>query len=177
VFQNYHFEEVDSTNNWIKRNLSLIPEGGLLWVTADAQSGGRGQHGRKWIAEKGSGLWTSFGYWMESNPGKPVSLEVAEQLAAVIASLGIAPVIKLPNDILINGKKLCGILCETVWQGDRQACIVGIGINVKKHPEALDQPTTSLLAEGVDIGISNLLSLIQKHLRCEKTCTHGQSKL
>jgi BirA family biotin operon repressor/biotin-[acetyl-CoA-carboxylase] ligase len=175
--QNYHFEEVDSTNNWIKRNLSLIPEDGLLWVTADAQSGGRGQHGRSWISEKEKGLWTSFGYWMDSGQGKPISLEVAEQLAAMIASLGVAPVIKPPNDILINGKKLCGILCETVWQDDRQACIVGIGINVKGHPEALDRPTTSLLAEGVDIAIPELFSLIQKHLRCEKTCTHRQSKL
>lgn len=161
MLQNYHFEEVDSTNNWIKRNLSLIPEGNYLWVTADTQSNGRGQHGRRWISEKGSGLWTSFGFWMNSNQGKPISLEVAEQLASVITTLGLDPVIKPPNDILINGKKLCGILCETVWQGDRQACIVGIGINVKGHPEALDQPTTSLFAEGVDITIPALLSLIK----------------
>ncbi len=174
MLQNYHFEEVDSTNNWIKRNLPLIPDNDLLWVTADAQSSGRGQHGRHWVSEKGSGLWTSFAYWTESNPGQPISLEIAELLAQLFRTLGLDPTIKPPNDILIDGKKLCGILCETVWQDEKQACIVGIGINVKNHPTQLDQPTTSLLAEGIDISISQLLSRLQETFTLRKN-SHPQT--
>lgn len=163
--QNFHFEEIDSTNNWLKRNLELIPEDGLLWVTADSQTMGRGQHGRSWVSTKGQGLWTSFAYWNKEHADGVVSLEIAAQIVKFLETYGIKTTVKPPNDILVNGKKLCGILCETAWSGDRQVCIVGIGMNVKSSPKDVDQPTTSLLEEGVTVNIQDLLKALQGAMR------------
>lgn len=163
--KNVYFEELDSTNNWLKLNLQEIPEGGVLWVTAASQTAGRGQHGRKWVSEKGMGLWTSFAYWTPENSTIPVSLEIAKTLLPLFEKLHLSATVKPPNDILIKGKKICGILCETAWEGERQATIVGIGINVAGSPQGLDQETTSLQEEGVMITAEELLTLVQEAVR------------
>lgn len=164
--QNYYFDEIDSTNNWIKRNLVLIPETGLLWVTAGSQTHGRGQHGRSWISQKDQGLWTSFAYWNVNPSETPLSLQIAGKIIPILEGYRLQPSVKPPNDILINGKKLCGILCETAWFEDKQACIVGIGINVASSPQHVDQATTCLHDEGVMITAQELLKDLQKNCDC-----------
>lgn len=160
----FHFKEIDSTNNWLKNNLSRIPENEIVWVTADTQTMGRGRHGRPWISTSEEGLWMTYGYWGHGEAETPLSIGIAEKIVALLNQKGLNCTVKPPNDILINNKKLCGILCETVWEGDKVACIIGIGINVKSSPKNVDQPTTSLWEEGLKLEVGELFKLLQKSL-------------
>ncbi len=120
----YYYPETDSTNNRA-RNL----EGGSF-VIAEKQISGKGRLGREWVSEKG-GLYFSFvlepPFGVEDVPKITLTagVAVAESLAAFNARL------KWPNDVLINGKKVCGILSEISGEVERPKIIVGIGINVK----------------------------------------------
>ena len=161
----FHFREIDSTNSWLKQNLSRIPEGGIVWVTADTQTMGRGRHGRSWASPAGEGLWMTYGYWSPGDVEAPLSLGIAEKIVGVLHGIGLQCTVKPPNDILVNGKKLCGILCETVWEGDKAAHVIGIGINVRSSPQGLDQPVTSLWEEGVMLEVGELFKLIQNEIK------------
>lgn len=134
----------------------------MLWVTADTQTSGRGRHGRSWISKAGEGLWVSYAYWGNPDTTSAFSIEIAHRLQQLFAKMGLETTVKPPNDLLVDGKKLCGILCETAWEGDRVAHIVGIGINVRSSPEGLDQLTTSLWDQGIRIEIEELLAALQE---------------
>lgn len=156
-------EQIDSTNEEIRRNLAL-PEGAV--VIADQQTHGRGRQGRSWHSEPGTGLYLST----LLKPGLP-----PENLALVTLMAGVATVsaiqqqatvpatLKWPNDILLNGKKLAGILCEYI---PGTAVIVGIGINLNQvsFPEDIQSIATSLKLEtGNTINRADLvLSLLEK---------------
>jgi len=128
-------EETPSTNT-----LALAArEDGLVFV-ADSQTAGRGQHGRHWASAPGLGLW--FSVCLE---GSPQGLNFAAPLAIRDALSLYAPVnIKWPNDVLHDGRKLCGILIEhrSGWNA------LGIGINVnhtqEDFPDDLRETATSL---------------------------------
>lgn len=161
-----HFKEIPSTNTWIKENLHKIPNSGILWVTADRQTAGRGRHGKSWISQEGEGLLLSYGYWASINDEEQLlSLQIAKNLSKLFTFLGLNTTVKPPNDILVNEKKLCGVLCETAWDQDRLAHIVGIGINVTGSPQQLDQETTSLKEEGIDISVSDLFEKLSQYFR------------
>jgi BirA family biotin operon repressor/biotin-[acetyl-CoA-carboxylase] ligase len=127
----------------------------LSLVVAEEQTAGRGRLGRKWITPPGAALAFS----MIFRP-QPVERNVIPlysglgALAVVIAleeSYGLKPEIKWPNDVLLGGRKLCGILAETVWLGEQaESVVLGIGLNVSAEavPEvgSLDFPATSLNA-------------------------------
>lgn len=114
-------------------------------VIADRQMEGRGRLGRKWHAPAGVGLWMSI----ILRPQLPLeyisqmTLVTAVAVAKAISYFGYAPVIKWPNDILIDGKKVCGILTELQGDIDRvKYLILGIGINVDQREEELDPQIT-----------------------------------
>lgn len=115
------------------------PEG--TCVLADRQTGGRGRLGRKWHAPAGAGIWASF-ILRPDLPLESISqmtLVMAAAVAKTFASFGFDPEIKWPNDILINGKKVCGILTELQGDLDRvKYMIIGIGINVDQRAEEFD---------------------------------------
>ncbi len=122
-------------------------------VVADRQTGGKGRLGRKWHAVAGLGLWVSF-ILRPSLPIESVSqitLVVATAVAKTLSARGYNPEIKWPNDILINGKKVCGILTELHGDVDRvDYIIIGIGINVDHRfedfaPEIVDRATSLYL--------------------------------
>ena len=162
------FPEIDSTNEEIKRNLAEnLPEGAA--VIADHQTHGRGRQGRSWHSEPGTGLYLST----LLKPNLP-----PEDLACLTLMVGVATVsaiqqqtsapakLKWPNDILLNGKKLAGILCECIAQsGYTPAVIVGIGINLNhtRFPENIQDIATSLKLEtGKNVNRTELaLSLLQ----------------
>lgn len=128
---------------------------GNLWITATAQSGGRGRRGRAWVSEPGN-LYASLLLIDPAPLGEAASLPLAVALAvhdAVRAVLppGSAPVeIKWPNDILIGRRKTCGILIEGErLQDGRQAVVIGIGINIAFRPDLANYPVTSLSEHGV----------------------------
>lgn len=160
----FHFREIDSTNNWLKQNLNRLADDEIIWVTADTQTAGRGRHGRSWVSNSEEGLWMTYGYWGNEDSETPLSIGIAEKIVAALAQLGLKCTVKPPNDILINGKKLCGILCETVWDGNRVAHIIGIGINVRSSPKGVDQLTTSLWEEGLNLEVGEVFKLLQKSL-------------
>jgi biotin-(acetyl-CoA carboxylase) ligase len=109
---------VDSTNAEVRRMLERDPVEGAA-VIADRQTGGKGRRGRRWVSEPGCGLWMTFAAKAALPPEEIQRITLAAGVAvcrAVEDSTGGAakPLIKWPNDVLIEGRKICGILCETV---------------------------------------------------------------
>jgi BirA family transcriptional regulator, biotin operon repressor / biotin---[acetyl-CoA-carboxylase] ligase len=137
-----YFEQVDSTN----RVAAMLPvssfKPGTVIVT-DHQSAGRGRSGRAWMAPPRTGLLMSVVLEAPPVPGDAL-LAVALAVVDALRSLGAQPEIKWPNDILIRGRKVCGILAESVARDQRPYVIVGCGINVLAHP---DLPGAGSVAE------------------------------
>ncbi|MBO8162968.1 MAG: biotin--[acetyl-CoA-carboxylase] ligase [Brevibacillus sp.] len=113
------------------------PEGTL--VVADQQTGGRGRLGRVWHSPKGTGIWMSLILrpHIELTRAPQMTLLTAVAMArAVQSETGLEAQIKWPNDILINEKKVCGILTELNAESDRiNYLVIGIGINVNQQPQ------------------------------------------
>ncbi|PLX39380.1 MAG: biotin--[acetyl-CoA-carboxylase] ligase [Hyphomicrobiales bacterium] len=151
-FRRKHFETVASTNT-TALELARAGEADRLWVTADRQTGGRGRRGRYWFSEPGN-LYSSL-YLADPAPAERLGelpLVAAVSLARAIEAACDAAgkvALKWPNDLLIEGKKLSGILAEAHPLPDgRRAVLIGIGVNVGHHPDIPDYATTSLAALG-----------------------------
>ncbi|MDB5663206.1 MAG: biotin--[acetyl-CoA-carboxylase] ligase [Sphingomonas bacterium] len=119
-----------------------------IWVRADTQSGGRGRHGRIWSSPPGNLYASTFVRLVPGDPPPATLALVAavaldELVGALVGSERIQ--LKWPNDLLLDGAKLSGILLES--SGD--AVVVGFGVNLAYHPEGLDRPVTSLAAAGI----------------------------
>lgn len=148
----YFYAETDSTNNRIRQ---LAVEGaaeGTLAV-AEVQTMGRGRRGKQWSSPVGSGAWFSLLLRPDIPPAEASVLTLLGGLAVCRALediSGMQPVIKWPNDILLNGKKLVGILTEMDCEMSQVHFVVlGIGINVntKAFPPELEEVATSLFLE------------------------------
>ncbi len=164
--------EVGSTNDRVMAaGRDGAPEG--LAIIADRQTAGRGRLGRPWASPPGVGLYTSI-LLRPNLPANQVSLlslvaglAVAEGIESVV---GLAPLLKWPNDLLVDGKKLAGILIETAGMESRVGYVgVGIGINVSHTvqdlPEELRASATSLhLATGWEISRGELAAEIYNRL-------------
>ena len=147
----YFMESVDSTNTRLKELARQgAPQGTV--VAALRQTGGRGRLGRSFSSPPG-GLYLSILWRPEFPPEKASRLSCAGALAACAAIeevCGVSPDIKWPNDLLLGGKKISGILTEASWQGEgRSFVIVGTGINVntRSFPEELRDIASSLYLE------------------------------
>lgn len=147
-----YFEQVDSTNV-IAKNFGDqdYPHGTL--VVADTQNSGRGRKGRTWSSPSKEGIWMSLLLKPDLNPSNASMLTLVSALAVVKAIEEIAQLpakIKWPNDIVVNGKKVCGILTEMSAQRDYiNHLVIGIGINVHttKFPDEFAEIATSLFLE------------------------------
>lgn len=147
----YHFDEIHSTNSWAKENIPQWDRQGITLVTADKQTQGRGRFERHWLSPEEGNIYASFCFFIEQP-----SLDLAHlpQVLALAASytleeLGFRPKLKWPNDIFLEGRKVAGILCESVVYGDQNAVVCGIGMNVNMKEESLKlvtQPAISLYA-------------------------------
>lgn len=144
-----HFDTIDSTNNWAKGNAHTLDPNQYTCITALEQTAGRGRWFRKWVSPRGENIYASIFFCLPrncpylSNLGQVLSLSCATMLK----KKGFAPQIKWPNDILLSGKKVAGILTEAVTFEDRIGIVLGIGLNVNMSKELLDsidQPATSL---------------------------------
>ena len=162
----YFYPEVTSTNTKARE---LADEGaahGSL-VVAEVQTQGRGRRGRQWSAPKGVGIWFSLILkpQIEPNCASMLTLVAAMAVAKGIGEVtNIRPSIKWPNDVVLSGKKVCGILTEMSAQIDYiNHIVVGIGINVKRQdfPEEIAATATSVEAEcGEKISRSQLLMAV-----------------
>lgn len=128
-----------------------------LWLRAERQTAGRGRLGRAWLSPDGN-LYAST--LVRLRPGNPqpasLALVAAVALHEAIAVFGVTAELKWPNDLLLHGAKLSGILLERA--GD--AVVIGIGVNVAHHPELPDRPTTSLAAAGSTVVAQTLLDVL-----------------
>ena len=133
-----HFEEVDSTQEIAKRMAREGAGEGTL-IISERQKLGRGRMGRKWISPTG-GVWLSLILRPKLAPSQAqrMTLAVAVATAKTFNRLyNINAKIKWPNDILVNGRKICGILIETEGEMDRlNFMIVGVGANINVNIEA-----------------------------------------
>lgn len=153
--QHIHYEEAVESTQKIALRLSLegAPEGTA--VIAEEQTGGRGRLGRQFYSPKYTGVWMSIILRPNLAPQKAPQLTLITAVAVVQAIeevTGLNPQIKWPNDILIDGKKVTGILTEMQAESDRiDSVIIGIGLNVNQekedYPEELRSIATSLYIE------------------------------
>ena len=127
------FDEIDSTNNEAKRQAEIGAPHGLL-VISEVQTAGRGRMGRPWSSPAGSGIWMSLLLRPSLAPIQASGLTLVMALAireAIVTLTGAECRIKWPNDIVADGKKVCGILTEMSAEPDRiNHVVIGVGINV-----------------------------------------------
>ena len=154
----YHFAVIDSTNKKAKELAETGCEHGTL-VTAESQEAGIGRRGRSWSSEEGTGIYMSLVLRPEikTECASSITLVAAISVARAIINLfkessqeAVFPQIKWPNDIVLNKKKVCGILTELSLDGTKiDYIVIGIGINVSNQsfPEELQSIASSILLE------------------------------
>jgi BirA family biotin operon repressor/biotin-[acetyl-CoA-carboxylase] ligase len=129
------YDRVDSTNEMALAESGEVASAGTVWLARE-QTAGRGQYGRSWQAPRDTSVLMSVLLFPPFDLRRPAILTAWAAVAVcdtVAALIGTKPSIKWPNDILLAGKKVCGILCEQRTLPHMQngiACVVGIGLNV-----------------------------------------------
>lgn len=161
-----YFDETDSTNT---RARKLAEEGAIhgTLVVADSQWAGKGRRGRLWTSPKGVGIWMSVVLRPAISPLHASMLTLIAGMAVVKgvrSSTGLNAMIKWPNDAVLEGKKICGILTEMSTEDE---CIryvitgIGINVNVDEFPGELAETATSLkLEKGENIRRSPVISAV-----------------
>lgn len=132
-------ESTRSTNDFLRQMLSPeLPEGFVVF--AEHQTAGRGQRANRWESAPQQGLW--FSVLLRPQIPLAETARLTDWAAAAVATtirqqLALAPTIKLPNDVYLGARKVCGVLVETkAGQGSHFAAIAGIGVNVNQSLEA-----------------------------------------
>ena len=150
IWKKFTFETVDSTN----KVAADYPIGSV--IVANSQTSGRGRYGHTWVSDKGN-LYMSAVLKTYDEQTPLMAFVVAVSVADALNKTGFFPQLKWPNDILLNGAKLAGILLEQV----DDKLIVGIGVNCASCPDNLPYPATHLNGK---IGADQLADLILEQL-------------
>lgn len=164
----FYEECLDSTNAALKRMALQGAESGTVLI-ARTQTSGRGRQGRSFVSPEG-GLYLSMLLCFDKPDDRLLSLTAVAAVAvseALEEALGIKTLIKWPNDLELNGKKLCGILTEAVTCGSQLNIIAGIGINLNTatFPEEIKERACSVFSEtGICCDIESLYPVVIKHL-------------
>lgn len=158
------FDKIPSTQTTAQELIAEHRAGDHSIVVAAAQSAGRGRYRRKWVSHHGN-LYASFIYACEERDAR-LSYSVAIAVADTLFSFGIVPTIKWPNDILVDDKKISGILIE--YYG--RFVIVGIGINVATNPTVAEYQTTKMndyiMASEKDV-LARLMKYMDKWIKAD----------
>jgi BirA family biotin operon repressor/biotin-[acetyl-CoA-carboxylase] ligase len=162
-------DEVESTmDEAAELARDLAPSGTV--VSASYQSNGRGRNGHTWLAPAGTCLLATAVFRPDISilDDKALSRKIGERVREAIAEVtGLWVTVKEPNDLLYEGRKLCGILCQTSVRGkDLEYLLVGIGINVNVPADQLPfESATSLLVEtGREVDLHRLLVSVLGHV-------------
>ena len=144
-FKVFKFNKVKSTNNTA---IKIIKNSNVDYgmIVSENQSNGKGQYGKKWISYKGN-LFVSFFFNLENfdiNLNKFTKLNCLLVKKILTTYYKKKIIFKKPNDLLINKKKVSGILQEIISISDKSFLIIGIGINLIKSPKIKNYPTTNL---------------------------------
>ena len=157
------YKKVNSTNDLAIRKIKQGYRRGI--IVSEKQKKGRGRHGRKWLSFKGNLFLSVFFKINKKKSLKKINhfnRDIIKKILSKLFKIKIS--IKLPNDLLIGKKKICGILQETLFFNDSKFLIVGIGINLVKNPFINDYPTTNLLKEtGLKIKSEKIVNIIKKN--------------
>lgn len=159
-----HFETIDSTNTYLKDNYQSHED--MTFVSADHQTKGRGRSGRIWHDDEKKDLMFSLLLKDELLLDKfgSVSIVSAYTILEVLKEYSDKDItIKWPNDVYVDGKKICGILLEAVSDDRLKCLVVGIGVNlnsVEFNNEYLRTPTSLKLETGKDIDIEEFQSKV-----------------
>jgi BirA family biotin operon repressor/biotin-[acetyl-CoA-carboxylase] ligase len=178
MHQVHRFDSLPSTQDEIHRLAAAGAPAGTVVVTAE-QVAGRGSRGRQWTSMRG-GLWLT----MLCRPAEPaavelLSLRVGLAVADALSELGGLPpvALKWPNDLLLDDRKLGGILCEARWQGDGVGWVaVGVGLNVSNPlPPGARTPPARLAEWRPDLTPNDVLWPVVAHLTPLAEAASGMS--
>jgi BirA family biotin operon repressor/biotin-[acetyl-CoA-carboxylase] ligase len=164
VWRVEHFDEIDSTNTYVK-DRAAGPEG--LVALADFQTAGRGRMDRRWVSPPRSSLLCSILLAPGLQPDQlqlVVALVALSTRSALERLSGLRVGLKWPNDLVVGGDKVAGLLAEIVSHGDELRVVVGIGVNLTYDgPE--DVAATSVLAQtGLTIAPRALLDILLEEI-------------
>ena len=150
-------EEIDSTNNYAKLNIENFADKTV--IHALRQTSGRGRLSRKWVDLGEGNLFMSIVLKPSqrfSNVYPNITQYLSVALSKVLEAYGLTPKIKWPNDVLIEGKKIAGILSESVMQGGKfKGLVVGIGVNLNaKQADVESVPDKLVTALNLELGVN-----------------------
>lgn len=176
-FQLLHVTRAESTNEAALK--AVVHGADRFWFVADEQTMGRGRHGRSWASPPGN-LYASLGL---KSPAKPamvplIGFVAGLSLAEAILTLapGLKPVLHLkwPNDCLITGAKVAGILLEgSTMPGGASALVIGMGVNVAHAPEGLERQATALNAHARGLDLAALFTTLSARMAANLTLFDG----
>lgn len=152
------FDKISSTQDYVHDLIARGDAHNKTIIQALAQSAGRGRYRRTWVSHHGN-LYASFIYKTTERDPK-LSYAVAVAIAETLIALGMMPEIKWPNDVLIKGKKISGVLIEY----SQSFVIIGIGINIKTCPTVKEYKTTKINNFVKDTDINNVLGILIKEM-------------
>ena len=177
MFIHRHLENVDSTQALARSKYQELRPNQLVLYSASWQNAGFGQFGRKWISPKNN-IYTTYCFLLDAKYTDridSITQLVSAQVLHLLAFYHLQGAIKFPNDVLINGKKICGILCQSLHNSftDKvgakyHAVLIGIGINVNASADQLqqvDQACTSMQLEtGLNYDIQEVTNRLSKFI-------------
>ncbi|BET27366.1 BirA family biotin operon repressor/biotin-[acetyl-CoA-carboxylase] ligase [Limnobacter thiooxidans] len=148
-------DSVDSTNDYLSRAYQQGRVSGCAVVLTQAQTAGRGRAGRSWKAVPGASLCFSLGLPVAGYQLPFLPLCVGLAVAEVLERFEVPVQLKWPNDLIVGGQKLGGVLCESFHTGSGATTVIGVGLNVHPVdvPQALSGAGASCLVQWVDASI------------------------
>lgn len=156
-----NYSTIESTQDLGIAAIKELKPGEYRVFTAEEQTKGRGEGvNRRWASPPNVNIYATFSFLLHTTLSKShIDLVVAYAIASMLKELGFAVTIKWVNDVLINGKKVCGILPQVIQEVSEEfkdkyvGVVIGVGLNInmaKEICDSLDQPVTSLLVENPD---------------------------
>ena len=143
ILKKFNFTKITSTNDKALKLIKADYKNGI--ITSDVQTKGRGRYGKKWISVKGN-LYMSIFFEIKKKISitklNNINIKLVKKALQQFSKTNIN--IKKPNDLLINKKKICGILQETFFYKNKRFLIVGIGVNIVNSPKIYNYPTSYL---------------------------------
>ena len=172
----YYYPSVDSTNNQAKKLLNEEKKSKML-IVAETQTNGRGRQGKSFFSPALTGIYMSFVFHPETDFASSLTVTTAACVAvcrAIEKLTDLRPEIKWVNDVYLNGKKICGILCEAINDYETKtvkSVIVGIGVNISTadFPDCVENAASL----GVDVKRADLIAEITKELEKVVYCDYN----
>ena len=182
------FARIDSTQNHARRFVNLLPNDTWALFSAEGQTDGQGMHNRTWFSPARVNMYATYLFSLPKKEDQAFRIfqVAAVAVARTLQEFGLQPQIKWPNDVLLNRKKACGILCELKTPEEdslRYVCVAGIGLNVNMNKalcESLDQPATSMAAEsGRQFLVQEVTSRVTRQMQecVGQFCQHDSAPL